>query len=235
MAKIKKSKKKFQKTLAYLKTKKRVLFLTTSNRWEGEKEKPKSTQLAYEFASQLPKKKVKILEVPKMKIFPCEGNVSTSKGNRCGLREAVLNDKKKNPTGYHRCFASLNNKDDELWKISREIFRADTVVFFASVRWGQANSVYQKLIERLTWIENRHSTLDEKNVVAKIVAGFICVGQNWNGKKVVKTQKQVLKYFGFRVPKELSWNWQYEKNADDESDDAYKKGVVEFSKTFSLR
>lgn len=234
MASIRKSRKQFKKTLAYLKKKKRILFLTTSNRWPGDHEKPKSTQLAYELRKELGKK-VKIFEIPKMKIYLCEGNVSTSRGNRCGLQEAILKDKRKNPTGFHRCFASLNNKDDELWKISRELFRSDAVVFFGSIRWGQADATYQRLIERLTWIENRHSTLGEKNVVSNIDAGVIFVGENWRGKKVLKTQKKVLDFFGFHVVQDLSWNWQYEKNANDESDESYRRGVKEFSKTFSVR
>jgi multimeric flavodoxin WrbA len=53
----------------------------------------------------------------------------------------------------------MNHKDDELWKISKPLFEADVVIFFSSIRWGQTNSYYQKIIERLTWLENRHSTL----------------------------------------------------------------------------
>ena len=176
---------KLQKTINYLKKKKRILFITTSSRWSGERELPKSSRLAHLIKNKIGKK-AKIIDASKLNIYPCEGNVSTSKGNRCGLKEAMLNDKFKNPSGFHRCFASINNKNDELWKISKELFQSDCIVFFASVRWGQANSIYQKLIERLTWIENRHSTLGEKNLVKNINAGVILVGQNWNGKNILK-------------------------------------------------
>jgi len=117
-----------------------------------------------------------------------------------------------------------------LWKISKELFESEVVMFFVSVRWGQTNAYYQKLIERLNWIENRHTTLSENNIVKDIDAGIILVGQNWNGENVVKTQKEVYKYFGFNVPKELSWNWQYTSNSNDESKRSYKLAPKEFEK-----
>lgn len=229
-----KDRKKFDDAVKYLKTKKRILFLTTSNRWVGQHELPKSTQLAVLMKKKLGKK-VTLIEVPKLKIYPCEGNVSTEKGNNCGVKESVLKDKFKNPSGFHRCWASINNKDDELWKISKELFKSDCVVFFGSVRWGQANSIYQKLIERLDWIENRHTTLEEKSITKNMDAGIIIVGQNWNGKNVLRTEKKVLYWYGFKTPKELSWNWQFTKDYNDESEKTYKLGVKTFKETFIKR
>ena len=226
--------KKLEKTISYLKKKKRILFLTTSNRWVGEKELPKSSLLAKYIAEQVGLNKVKIIDVTKLKIYVCEGNVSSSKGNSCGLKDVVLKDKEKNPSGFHRCWASINNPDDELWVVSKELLQSDAVVFFGSVRWGQMNAVYQKLIERLTWFENRHSTLGENNFLKNIDAGLICIGQNWNGVNVVKLQKQVLKYFGFKTPKELFWNWQYTKDAKDETGESYKKSFGKFKKDFGF-
>jgi multimeric flavodoxin WrbA len=220
---------KIKTTLKYLENRKKILFITTSNRWVGEKdsEKPKSTELAFFLKNRLKSKEIKIIDVTQLKIYPCEGNVSTKSGNTCGLKDAILKDKIKNPSGHHRCWASLNNKDDELWKISKELLKADTVIFFTSIRWGQTNSYYQKLIERLTWLENRHSTLNEENILRSINAGIIAIGQNWKGKEVIKTQKEVLKFYGFNTPNELSWNWQYSKDSSDENNesyiDAYKK------------
>jgi multimeric flavodoxin WrbA len=170
----------------------------------------------------------KLIDVSDLKIFPCEGNVSRKDGNSCGLLKSKLKDKDKNPTGYHRCWASLNNKSDELWKVSKELFESDAVIFFSSVRWGQTNMFYQNLIERLTWIENRHSTLGESNIVKDIVSGFICVGQNWNGEEVTEIQKEVHKFYGFDVNDNLYWNWQYTKNENDESNSSYKKSHKKF-------
>jgi len=140
----------------------------------------------------------------------------------------------QNPSGYHRCWASVNEKNDELWKITKELFESDCIVFFASIRWGQANGYYQKLIERLTWIENRHSTLGESNIVKDIDAGFIAVGQNWNGRDVTKTQKAVLEFFGFKTPDELFWNWQFTDNPLDETSRSYNKAITVFDNTFEI-
>lgn len=222
-----------EQTLKYLQQKKKILFLTTSNRWSGEKggEIPKSTQLAYHLSDQLAGK-ASVIDVTKLNIYPCEGNVSTERGNSCGEKKAKLGDSEKNPSGEHRCWASLNNPDDELWKISRALLESDAVVFFTSVRWGQTNAYYQKLIERLTWLENRHSTLGEDNILGKIDTGIIVIGQNWHGAEVLGTQKQVLSYFGFNVVPELCWNWQYLENAADESAESYAEAAQVFKSTY---
>ena len=96
------------------------------------------------------------------------------------------------------------------------------------------NSIYQKLIERLTWIENRHSTFGESNLLKNIDAGLICIGHNWNGKNVIKIQKKVLNFFGFKTPKELFWNWQYTNDANEESQESYKKAFPKFIKDFEI-
>ena len=222
-----------ENTIDYLNGKKKVLLLTTSNRWEKEKEVPKSTLLAKAIEKSIGDK-ITLLDVPKLKIYPCEGNVSTKDGNKCGLKDALLKSKTKNPTGYHRCWVNINNPDDELWKVSKELFESDAVLFFASIRWGQANVFYQKLIERLNWIENRHTTLEEDNVIKNIDSGFICTGQNWNGENVVETQKQVHKFYGFKTPDNLYWNWQYTQDENDETAKSYKESFDKFEEDFNL-
>lgn len=226
--------KNIKSTLAFLKKKKKILFLTTSTRWVGEQggEQPKSTQIASWLANKLGSK-VTVINVSSLLIYPCEGNVSTARGNVCGEIHALLNDKLKNPSGLHRCYASLNNKDDELWKISKPLFESDCVVFFTSIRWGQANGIFQKLIERLTWIENRQSTFGEKSIVNHISAGIIAIGQNWRGADVIKTEKDVLSFFGFKTPQSLSWNWQFTKDKYDESDVSYLKAAKDFKDVIS--
>jgi multimeric flavodoxin WrbA len=222
--------KTLEKTIEILKNKKRVLLLSCSNRYnwdENDIDIPKSKMLAMYINDEL-KNNSKLIDVSDLKIFPCEGNVSRKDGNSCGLIKSKLKDKDKNPTGYHRCWASLNNKSDELWKVSKELFESDAVIFFSSVRWGQTNMFYQNLIERLTWIENRHSTLGESNIVKDIESGFICVGQNWNGEDVTETQKKVHEFYGFDVNDDLYWNWQYTKNENDESNSSYKKSHKKF-------
>lgn len=225
-------------TVKFLEKKERILFLTTSNRGEWAikelNEEPKSTILAKSIANYLGNKKCKVIEVPKLKIYPCEGNVSHVDGNSCGVKKSAIKDKEKNPTGHHRCWRNINNPDDELWKISKELFESDAVVFFGSVRWGQMNGFYQHLIERLTWLENRHSTLGESNIIKDISCGIIATGQNFNGSNVIELQKEVLKFFGFDVKDVLCWNWQYVTNVKDETQSSYKKSAGKFNDTFGL-
>ena len=220
-------------TIKYLQTKKKVLLIGTSNRWVGHKDdESKSTKLAKLVCERLGSDKCEFIDASKLNIFVCEGNVSSKWGNHCGEKGALLKDKDKNPSGHHRCWASINNKSDELWKITKPLFESDTVLFFTSIRWGQTNSIYQKLIERLTWIENRHSTLGEANIVKNIDAGVIAIGQNWNGKDVTQTQKHVLEFYGFNTPQELFWNWQYTDDARDETKKSYSKAIKIFDDTF---
>lgn len=215
-----------------LRTKKRILFITTSTRVTAiPADRPKSTRLAEHIASQLPAGTVTVIDVTKLKIYPCEGNISAAAGNNCGVAGASLADKEKNPTGLHRCWASVNNADDQLWEISKPLLGADAVVFFGSVRWGQMNAQYQQLIERLSWLENRHSTLGEENILAKTTAGIIAIGHNWRGHDVVEVQKQVLSYFGFAVQPELCWNWDF-TTPDDETPESYKKAAIAFEEIF---
>ena len=220
------------RTITHLKGK-RVLLLTTSTRWEGQEEVAKSTTLAMKIQEELGDS-AKLIDVTKLNIYQCEGNVSTEKGNHCGTKDSVLKDANKNPSGCHRCWASINNPDDELWVISKELLECDAVIFFASTRWGSANAVYQKLIERLNWLENRRTTLNEDNIISHIEAGIILTGHNWNGSSALELQKQVLNFYGFVVPEELSFNWQWSSDATDESAEGYEQEPIDFRKKFGF-
>jgi multimeric flavodoxin WrbA len=178
----------------------------------------------------------KIINVPDLNIHPCEGNVSREDGNRCGIKDALLKDKEKNPSGYHRCWASLHNPDDELWKISKELFESDCVVFFASVRWGSANMFYQKLIERLNWINNRYIPLGESNIIKNIGSGFICIGQHDDAEKVCAVQKDCHDYYGFKVNDKLYWYWMAEDiDFDEETLEGYLESYPEFFEEFKIK
>ena len=225
-----------KKLYNYLKKQKnkKILFLTTSNRWDGDNELPKSSIIADELIKKLGSDNVQLINVAKLKIFPCEGNVSTKRGNTCGLKEAKLDDKEKNPTGHIRCWASLNNKSDEMYKVANAIFDADIVIFFGSIRWGKMNSIYGELVERLTWLDNRHTTLGESNLLKDKEAGIIATGHNWNGEEAVKLEKQVLTFFGFKTPDVLSFNWQWTKDKNDESKKGYLEDFGDFLRGFDF-
>ena len=226
-----------EKLIEYLSSKKKVLFLTTSNRWDGSKEIPKSTLLAMDIQKKLEETtEVTLLEIPKLKIFPCEGNVSGVEGNNCGVKDAQLKDEEKDPSGNHRCWASLNNKEDELWKVSKELFESEAVIFFISVRWGQANAFYQKLIERLNWINNRFIPYGEENIIKNISSGFIIIGQHKYGDDIAELQYNNHEYYGFDVNKELYWNWNAEDiEFDDETLQGYLDSYPEFFDEFKIK
>ena len=213
---------------------KKILFLTTSNRWEGDKELPKSSIIADELIKKLGSDNITLINVSKLKIFPCEGNVSTKRGNTCGLKQAKLDNKIKNPTGHIRCWAALNNKTDEMYKVANAIFDADIIIFFGSIRWGKMNSIYGELIERLTWLENRHATLGESNLLKNKECGIIATGHNWNGKEAITLEKEVLGFFGFKTPDILSFNWQWTKDKFDESKKGYLEDFGDFLKEFDF-
>lgn len=222
-------KKQLEKAVKYLNTKGKILILATSNRGDlsskDGKDRPKSTRIAEVMQRSLGGDRCTMIDVSKLKIYNCEGNVSSKDGNNCGVRAAALKDKEKNPSGDLRCWASYNNADDELWRIATPLLECNVVVFMGSIRWGQANAIYQKLIERLDWIENRHTTLGERNIVKDIESGFIFIGQNWNGAEVVKLQKKVHEFYGFKPADQLYFNWQYTDDMYDESQDSYKDAV----------
>lgn len=224
---------KLNKLFKYLdKSDKKILFLTTSNRWEGHDELPKSSIIAKELSSKL--KSVEIINVSKLKIFPCEGNVSGHNGNACGIKDAILKDKNKNPENFIRCWSAINNPTDEMYKVANAIYDADIVIFFGSIRWGKMNAIYTQLIERLTWLENRHTTLGESNLLKDKEVGVISVGHNWNGEEAIKLEKEVLSFFGFKTPDVLSFSWQYLSDANDETQSGYKKEYKSFIKDFNF-
>jgi multimeric flavodoxin WrbA len=222
-----------RRLLDHLERRDDILLLTTSTRYEKHPwDVPKTTRLANRVEARLRRlgKRVVALDVAPLRIHACEGNISAARGNSCGVAAARLADKRKNPTGQHRCWASVNNKDDELYRITRELFKSRVVVFFVSVRWGQTNSVYQRLFERLSWIENRVSTLGEKPIpqLRKLEAGMVLFGHNWNDAQVLAVQKQNFEWFGWKTPEALSFRWQYTEDEEVESAASYKDAAERF-------
>jgi multimeric flavodoxin WrbA len=210
-----------------------VTFITTSSRSpyvEKFGESPKSSQLARNLAEKLKQRdiKVEIIDAAKLNIHNCLGCVSEVHGNNCGVKESAVKDDVKNPHGHLRCWASHDFEDDELYKIANAIYDSQAVIFFGSQRWGSVNAIYQKVIERLDWIENMHTTLGEKSTIDNIMAGLVVIGQNWQVDQSLTTQRKVLEYFGFQVPEELYMGWQYTRDANEESPESYRDAVDTF-------
>jgi len=223
--------------LSSLSDAKRVLFVTTSNRGEyisSKGEKPKSTRLAEHFKKLLEEREVEVvlMDASKLKIHNCLGCVSELKGNMCGSPESKLKDDKKNPHGHLKCWASLDYKDDELWKIANEIYESDVIIFFASNRWGNPNAIYQKLIERLDWIESSYTTYNGPNTIKGKKAGMILIGQNWRVQESLEVQYHVLNFFGFDTPEELFMGWQFTRDTMDEEQKSYQEAPNTFEQAW---
>jgi multimeric flavodoxin WrbA len=219
---------------------KKVTFVTTSNRSPFVEKKygesPKSTQLAHHLADILKRKgiKVSVLDAAKLKIYNSLGCVSEIKGNLCGVKKSLVKDKEKNPHGHLRCWASHDFEDDELWRITNEMFESQAIIFFGSQRWGNVNAVYQKLIERLDWLESRWTTLGEENIIANIKAGLVLLGQNWRVRETLEVQREVLKFYGFSISDPLFLGWQYTRDSADESDSSYINSAPTFEKSWNM-
>ena len=222
-----------------LSTLKKVLFVTTSNRSpyvEKQGEVAKSSQLARHFKGLLEQRgvEVELIDAAKLNIHNCLGCVSELHGNQCGAKASKVKDKEKNPTGNLRCWASHDFEDDELWKIVNPLYEAEAVIFFSSQRWGTANAIYQKLIERLDWIENMHSSMGEPSTIKGKKAGFVLIGQNWRVKQAVDMQREVLEFYGFEVPAELFMGWQFTRDVLDESEKSYKEAPERFEQSWNM-
>ena len=225
--------------LSTLAAEKRVLFVTTSNRGKyisSKGEKPKSTRLAEHFSDLLKEKGVDVvtMDAAKLKIHNCLGCVSELKGNMCGSPEAKMKDEKKNPHGHLKCWASLDYKDDELWKIANEIYESDVIIFFVSNRWGNPNAIYQKLIERLDWIESSYTTYEGPNTIKNKKAGMVLLGQNWRVQESLEVQQQVLEFFGFQTPEELFMGWQFTRDVMDEEQKSYQEAPNTFEQSWGV-
>ena len=219
---------------------KKVLFITTSNRSPyvaKQGERAKSSQLADHLAYLLRQKgcDVEVIDASSLTIHNCLGCVSELHGNQCGAKNSKVEDEKKNPTGHLRCWASHDFEDDELWKIVNPLYESDAVVFFASQRWGNANAIYQKLIERLDWIENMHYSMGEPSTISGKKAGFVLLGQNWRVKQTVEMQREVLEFYGFDVPEELYMGWQFTRNVEDEAVESYKEAPYTFEQSWNMQ
>jgi len=225
-----------KETIGTLNNFNKVLLLTCSNRGEevSKTQIPKSSIIAKLIHKNLPSST--LIDVTKLKIYPCEGNVSRMEGNVCGVKDALLKDSFKNPSGFHRCWASINNPDDELWMVSKSLFESDCVIFFSSVRWGAANMFYQKLIERLNWINNRFIPYGEDNIIKDISSGFIIVGQHQSAFEITQTQFENHDYYGFKADPNLYWYWNAENiHFDEETLEGYIESYPEFFIDFHIR
>ena len=89
-------------------------------------------------------------------------------------------------------------------------------------------------MERLSWIENRHTSLKEENIVSEKYVGVISCGHNFNGKEAIELQKKNMKYFGFKIDDRLFWSYQYTNDSKDERLEGYIDDANKFEKLVQI-
>ena len=117
--------------------------------------------------------------------------------------EAKLRDKQENQTGQHRCWASINNKDDQLYKISRELFKFASGGLFRLRSMGtneQRVSAPLRTPELDRETESPH--WGEKRIpqLKKLEAGIVLLVIPGTTNKFWQTQKQNFRWFGWKTP-----------------------------------
>ncbi len=98
------------------------------------------------------------------------------------------------------CSITQMDPDDQMEKVYEAvIFWADVIIVSTSIRWGNASSLYYKMVERMNCIQN-NITLTGKSLVKNKVASFIITGGQDNIQAVAG---QMLGFFaesGFIFP-----------------------------------
>ncbi len=98
------------------------------------------------------------------------------------------------------CSITQMDPDDQMEKVYEAvIFWADVIIVSTPIRWGNASSLYYKMVERMNCIQN-NITLKNKSLVKNKVASFIITGGQDNIQAVAG---QMLGFFaesGFIFP-----------------------------------
>lgn len=87
---------------------------------------------------------------------------------------------------------------------------------------------------KINLVRNRHTTLGESNILKNKEVGVVATGHNWNGEEAVKLEKEVLGFFGFKTPTQLSFNWQWTQKKTDETKEGYVEDFGKFLTDFNF-
>lgn len=126
--------------------------------------------------------------------------------------------------GQYRCWAHKLSHDnpenyggaDEMGLIYDNIAWADIVIFATSVRWESHSAVLQKVIERLTTIQNRHVVYNEPNSLLGKKCGVVVTGHNAKAQSVASHLLEVFQWIGFHTEFFYQVVWQKTQNLHSE-------------------
>ncbi len=98
------------------------------------------------------------------------------------------------------CSITQMDSDDEMTEIYEAlVFWGDVVIVSTPIRWGNASSLYYKMIERLNCVQNQ-ITIRNKFLIQKKVASFIITGGQDNIQSVAGEMMMFFGEIGFHLP-----------------------------------
>ena len=98
------------------------------------------------------------------------------------------------------CSITQMDPDDQMEKVYESvIFWADVIIVSTPIRWGNASSLYYKMVERMNCIQN-NITLKNKSLVKNKVASFIITGGQDNIQAVAGQMLGFFAEYGFIFP-----------------------------------
>lgn len=113
------------------------------------------------------------------------------------------------------CSISEMNPDDGMNEVYRAmILWADVVIIGTPIRWGNASSLYFKMVERLNCVQNQ-ITLKDKVLIKDKVASLIITGGQDNIQAVAAQMMVFLTDIGFMFPPFSFVGWSRGWNAED--------------------
>lgn len=113
------------------------------------------------------------------------------------------------------CSISKMDSNDGMNDIYRKmILWADIVVVSTPIRWGNASSLYYKMIERLNCVQNQ-ITLHNRVLVKNKVASFIITGGQDNIQSVAGQMMMFFSELGFALPPYSFMGWSRGWIAED--------------------
>lgn len=124
------------------------------------------------------------------------------------------------------CSISEMDENDGMNEVYRKmILWADIVIMSTPIRWGNASSLYHKMIERLNCVQNQ-TTLYDRVLVKNKVACFIITGGQDNIQHVAGNMMMFFTELGFSLPPFAFMGWSRGWTAED-----MENNVIQFSKS----
>lgn len=126
--------------------------------------------------------------------------------------------------GRYRCWAhklSHENPDayggaDQMGVLYDGFRWADVVVFATSVRWESHSALLQKIIERMTTLQNRATVYGEPNPLSTKRCGVLVTGHNAKAQSVASHLIEVFQWLGFESCFFYQMVWQFTENLHSE-------------------